>query len=189
MLVLQNPHTARGFTLIELMIVLVIAAVLLMIGTPMLSEFVADQRVRTVSSDIMADIAFARAKALENSRRVYLERTGATWTGGWHIFVDVNNDTVFNAGDEELKVFSGFPAGTTLSVCSNVAEFANTIIFRPDGRIVRNTAVTQTDGLYVIDTLGDAAVANDKIRGILFGGLGRATVVKMNGLALPAGCV
>ena len=57
----------------------------------MLSEFVADQRVRTVASDIVGEIAFARAKAIEQSRRVYIERTGgAQWNNGWRIYVDLN---------------------------------------------------------------------------------------------------
>jgi len=60
------------------MVVVTIIALMLVIGVPAMSEFVADQRVRTVASDITADIALARAKAIELSRRVYLEKLGGT---------------------------------------------------------------------------------------------------------------
>lgn len=174
---------SRGFTMIELMTVLVIAAIVVTLGAPALGEFMADQRVRTVASDIMAEIAFARAKALEESRRVFFERTGTTWAGGWRIYVDRNNNSAYDAG-EELKVFDGFPAGN-MYLCSGVGEFATTVIFRPDGRVVRTSAPGANDGIFVVDTLGDAVLANNKIRGVLFGVSGRATVVRMNGVAPP----
>ena len=172
-----------GFTLIELIIVLLIAAVLTTIGIPLLSEFVADQRVRTTASDIVGEIAFARAKAIEQSRRVYIERTGVTWNNGWRIYTDLNSDNNYDVG-EELKVFDGFPAGN-MYVCSTIADFANNVIFRPDGRVVRVSAVGPNDGIYIIDTMGDGVAANNKIRGLLFGVSGRVTMVRMNGVAPP----
>ncbi|MCE9642508.1 MAG: type II secretion system protein GspH, partial [Betaproteobacteria bacterium] len=54
--------------MIEVMVVVTIIAIMLVIGVPAMSEFVADQRVRTVASDVTADIALARAKAIELSR-------------------------------------------------------------------------------------------------------------------------
>jgi prepilin-type N-terminal cleavage/methylation domain-containing protein len=183
--------SARGFTLIELMIVVTIAAILITIGAPALGEFMADQRVRTAASDIAAEIAFARAKAIENSRRAFIERTGALWRNGWRVYVDLNNNGTpllsgFDAG-EELKRFDGFPATGTMYVCSTVADFALNVILRPDGRVVRSAAsvATATDGIYVVDTMGGGPVAKNKIRQLLFGLSGRVTVVKLNGTAAP----
>lgn len=182
---MKYRRAARGFTLIELMIVLVIAAILITVGAPALGEFVADQRVRTVTSDIAGEIAFARAKAIEHSRRVFIEKTGVTWSNGWRIFVDLDNSLTFTAGDEVLKVFDGFTP-SNLYVCSTVVDFANELIFRPDGRVSRpdGAVITPNDGLYVVDTMGDGVQANNKIRGLLFGVSGRATVVRLNG-AVP----
>ena len=178
---LRHRHSARGFTLIELMTVLVIAAIVITIGLPDMREFVADQRVRTVTSDIMAEIAFARVKAIEHSRRVFSERTGVSWSQGWRIYVDLNNNGSYNAG-EELKVFDGFPPGN-MYVCSTVGDFAANVIFRPDGRVVRTSAAGANDGIFVVDLMADGVLANNKIRGVLFGVSGRATIVRMNGTA------
>ena len=72
---------ARGFTLIELLIVVTILGIFLTIGMPALSEFVADQRVKTVTSNIVADIAFARAKAIETGRRVNMNSASSARAG------------------------------------------------------------------------------------------------------------
>jgi Tfp pilus assembly protein FimT len=142
--------------------------------------------VRTTASDIVAEIAFARAKAIETSRRVYIERTGLLWSNGWRIYADLNNSGTFDAG-EELKRFDGLPPTGTMYVCAvaTAPDFATNMIFRPDGRVLRTTAVGANDGIYIVDTMGDAVLANNKIRGLLFGLSGRVTVVKMNGAAPP----
>jgi prepilin-type N-terminal cleavage/methylation domain-containing protein len=183
---MPRRRAAYGFTLIELMIVVAIAAILVAVGAPALSEFMADQRVRTTASDIAADVAFARAKAIENSRRAYIQKTGALWTNGWRVYVDLNSSGSFDPG-EELKQFDGFAPASTQYVCSTVADFAANVIFRPDGRVVRSAGMpsASTDGIYVVDTLGGGAVAKNKIRGLLFGLSGRVTVVKLNGTAPP----
>jgi type IV fimbrial biogenesis protein FimT len=113
---MQPRATARGFTLIELMIVVLIAAILLAIGLPNMTDFIAEQRVRSTASDITSEIMFARAKAVEMSRRVIMEKLGAGWDQGWRIYVDVNNSGAYEAGtDIELKQFNGFGTGAASS--------------------------------------------------------------------------
>ena len=72
-----------------------------------------------------------------------------------------------------------------LRICSNVADFATNLIFRPDGRVVRTIAATANDGLYIVDEMGDADVTNNKTRGLLFGTSGRVTIMKFNAIAPP----
>ena len=176
----QPRAATHGFTLIELMIALTIVAILAVVGLPSLSDFVAEQRVRTSASDLVSEIAFARAKAIESSRRVIMERLGVNWDQGWRTYIDVNNNATYEAGtDIEIKRFDGFGTGAAsasgrLYSCSPVADFATNIIFRPDGRVVRSTtATTAADGIYIIDPMGDTDICNNKTRGVLFDLSGR----------------
>ena len=171
--------------MIEMMTVVTIIAILLAIGVPAMSEFAADQRVRTVASDITSEIALARAKAIETSRRVYIEKLGVLWNNGWRMYADMNDNAAYDAGvDLEIKRFDGFTTGTIYVCTLPSVDFATRVVFRPDGRIVRNGAITANDGFYVVNVL-DAVQANNKIRGIQFGLSGRATSLKLNGTAVP----
>ena len=177
---------SRGFTLLEILVTFTIIALLLVIGVPAMGEFVADQRVRTVASDITSEIALARAKAIETSRRVYMEKLGVNWNNGWRLYADNNDNGVYDAGvDLELKRFEGFSSGSIYVCTFPVGAFLNQIAFRPDGRIVRTGVLSANDGIYIIDTMGDGTASNDKIRGVQFGLSGRTTVLKLNGQALP----
>lgn len=182
----RNPPRGRaaGFTLTELIFVIMIAAILLAVGTPSLSAFVAEQRVRTAASDFVGDIAFARANAIQYSRRVHIAHLGTGWNKGYRIYVDLNDSNSYDAG-EELKIFNGYPA-TGVYLCTAVDDFADELVLRPDGRIVRATsaAVTSNDGFYLIDDAG-GTVASNKIRAVLFGLSGRATVINQDGTAAP----
>lgn len=174
----------RGFTLIELMVVLAIAAIVTMVGLPNMVDFIAEQRVRTVSSDMVSEIAFSRAKAIELSRRVVMERIGGSgWDLGWRTYVDVDADGGYTAGtDTLLKEFNGFGTGTSTStgrlyVCGfPAAEFGTRIVFRPDGRILRaNNATSTNDGIWVIDPMGNNDFCDNKTRALYFDLSGRVS--------------
>jgi len=163
------------------MITLVVLAIVIAIGVPSLTEFVAGQRVRTTASDLMADFAFARAEAIKESRQAIMERlpgASGTWKDGWRICVDLNSDGACNAPLEVRKTATpvpGNPAMTT--VCATHADLLNTIAFRPDGRVVRPTAPTANDGIKIeIDVGADGAADNDPIRLVFLGLSGRASV-------------
>lgn len=175
----------HGFTLIELMITLVILGILITVGVPSLSEFVAAQRVRTTASDLISDMALARAEAIKESRQAIFERvTGGTntWKEGWRVCVDLNGNGACD-NNEVRKVTTSVPGRT--EVCSTVSEFDNRIFFRPDGRVVRTAAPGANDGIRVSDNVGDSATANDRSRLVFMGVSGRARMeIQDNGGAL-----
>jgi type IV fimbrial biogenesis protein FimT len=173
-------RSIRGFTLIELMITLVIMVIAITIGVPSFNDFIASQRVRTTASDLMADMAFARAEAIKESRRAIMERTSGatgTWKDGWQICVDLDGNGACSA-TEVRKATTPVPgeAARTI-VCATTSDLLSTIEFRPDGRVVRASAPNVGDGVKIqIDVGGVGSATNDRIRLVFLGISGRPGV-------------
>jgi type IV fimbrial biogenesis protein FimT len=89
----RRPH--RGFTLIEMVIVVTIVAILAALTGPAFRDFVVRQRIRTAGYDLMADLTFARSEAIKRNSSVTITRDGSNWTGGWTI-TDSGGNTIRN---------------------------------------------------------------------------------------------
>ena len=79
---------ARGFTLIELMIVVTLMAVMLGIAAPSFRDFVAGQRVKTAAGEYASALVQARSEAIKRNGSVTV--TPATlsasgWSQGWTV--------------------------------------------------------------------------------------------------------
>ena len=78
---LQQRNTA-GFSLIELLIVLVVAAILASIAAPSLTGMIASQRTKSVATNLHLALTLARSEATKRNANV----TVAATAGGWQIF-------------------------------------------------------------------------------------------------------
>ncbi|HMO48582.1 MAG TPA: prepilin-type N-terminal cleavage/methylation domain-containing protein [Rubrivivax sp.] len=58
-----------GFTLVELMITLLVAAVLLTLAAPSLYDFILLQRLKSINAQLVTDMQFARSEALSRTER------------------------------------------------------------------------------------------------------------------------
>jgi type IV fimbrial biogenesis protein FimT len=65
-------QSRRGFTLIELMIVIAVVAVLVTLAAPSFYDFIAVQRLKGITSQVMTDLQFARTEAAARSVPVQL---------------------------------------------------------------------------------------------------------------------
>jgi type IV fimbrial biogenesis protein FimT len=80
--------SARGFTLIELMVVVTLAALLLGLGVPSFTGFIATQRVKTAASDFSMAAVLARSEAIKRNvdATVTAVSSGAAgWKDGWTV--------------------------------------------------------------------------------------------------------
>ncbi len=77
----------RGFTLIELMTTIALLVVLALVAVPSFNQFIANQRVRNASFELVSALTLARSQAIVQNGDVKLQRkTGATnWNEGWSV--------------------------------------------------------------------------------------------------------
>ncbi len=54
-----------GFTLLELMVVVVIAGILLAIGVPAMGNFIRNSRMTAAANDLMGTLHYARSEAIK----------------------------------------------------------------------------------------------------------------------------
>jgi type IV fimbrial biogenesis protein FimT len=64
---LRRSRTPAGLTLIEMLIVVVLAAILLGVAAPSFTEYIKVQRLRGVNAQLVTDVQFARSEAISRN--------------------------------------------------------------------------------------------------------------------------
>lgn len=91
-----------GFTLVELLITVAIAAILLSLAAPNFREMLVKRSVQAAAETLASDMRFARSEALKRSTQTVICRStdGAkcstvvgSWSEGWIVYVDPANLT------------------------------------------------------------------------------------------------
>lgn len=126
---MPNKRTQSGFTLIELIVTVTLAAILMGIGIPSFMETIRSNRLTSATNDLITAFNLARAEAVKRGKMVTVRRVdnssftkvgaGAQWENGYDIFVDDDADGVFDAGETFIRTFPGLPLDYTLRRTSN----------------------------------------------------------------------
>ena len=133
-----NQHFKSGFTLLELMMTITVAAILLAIGVPSFQYVTKSNQATSEINGLLGDMQFARGEAIREGQRVTIcaAANGAppcalttAWQTGWIVFSDVGVPGVFGGNDVVLKVQKTFSSTDTLT-----ADFAITgVTFSREG--------------------------------------------------------
>jgi type IV fimbrial biogenesis protein FimT len=141
---MSNPGVVKGFTLVELMLVLAVLAVMLVVATPLLRGLLQGNHLRAESGRLMAALNLARSEAIMRNEPVSLcpsamAETGAvecsgTYEGGWLVYSNPDRDRVVDAGtDKVIRVFEGLAPGYRLTNRSGTRTAFELISYFPDG--------------------------------------------------------
>lgn len=85
-----SVRSQRGFTLLELMIVVAIAAILAAIAVPAFDSFVDRNRLTAATNDVIGGLNFARSEAASRGKEVAINPLNGDWGNGMSIKVDGN---------------------------------------------------------------------------------------------------
>jgi len=129
----------KGFTLIEVIVVMVVIGILAGIAIPSFRGFTRSSQVTSAANDLVSALNLARSEAVSRAIPVTVCKSDdqATcdntldWHDGWIVFVDADNDGVVAAVGDILRVYSA-PGGVTMTGGSNRMSYAATGFFSAD---------------------------------------------------------
>lgn len=122
-----------GFTLIELMVVIIIAAILLTIAVPSFDSLIKRNNVDSLQSKLSSALSTARTEAASRNKVVTIcsskNETNCTgtpapvWSDGWIIFENNDADLAFTSGDILIDVYRNSGRYTIASTTGQSISF------------------------------------------------------------------
>jgi type IV fimbrial biogenesis protein FimT len=124
----MSAQRKRGFTAIELMIVLTIVGILAVLAVPSFRDLIVRMRIKNAASDLHTSLWFARSEAIKrNAAMVVRPVNAADWSQGWSVTVQ--------AGGAVLTRQDPYPQITfTPTNAAYVAAPLASVIFAANGR-------------------------------------------------------
>jgi type IV fimbrial biogenesis protein FimT len=174
---------SKGFTLLELIIIVAIIGIATAFAVPGLTEMIANNRVSSNASDFAAALQLSKAEAVARLNPVVVCKKnaastdcvdGGDWSQGWIVFSDDDGDDVVDVGEDVLLAHEAL--NSRITFIGNNDEVDSSITFRPSG----TSDVTDT-GILIICNDGRFDFSS---RGILVTITGRGSVMKASDTGL-----
>ena len=152
-----------GVTLLELMVVLAIAAILLTIGIPSFASLAHSSRLSSATNELLASLHLARSEAIKRGGRAVIcsSASGAAcansgdWHQGWVVFHDANNNAQRDAGEAVLLSRHALPAGLRVTTPRTYVSYV------PDGSTKSTSGALQGGTFTVCNDTGSPVVARE----------------------------
>lgn len=139
-----------GFTLIELMVTIAIAAVLLVIGVPSFVSFQRSSELTSAANSFVAALGAARGEAMKRGlQAVVVPREDNNWATGWSVFVDTDNNQQFNGADILIVQQGALPSYFAASGQGTAQNSPAYIMFNPSGYTQTAGSVFQSSTLKI----------------------------------------
>jgi type IV fimbrial biogenesis protein FimT len=160
-----------GFTLVELMVTIAIAAILMGVAIPSFTSVITRSRLTANTNEFITSLNLARSEAIKRGQHVVVKKTGSNWENGWQVFVDIDRSTAAKENvldvltDIELRVYPALPSNVTLRGNNN---FLNFIRYQPNGTSNQPGSFSMCNGgtlmgakLIIVNAVGRVRMATD----------------------------
>ncbi|NHZ44558.1 type-4 fimbrial pilin related signal peptide protein [Massilia sp. CCM 8693] len=138
-----TPLRASAFSLVELMAVLLIAAIALAVAVPDMRAMIRLYQLNAAVNDLSGAIGMTRAQAMARGQRVVLaplEPGGADWSLGWVAFVDHDGDRRPGASDELISTHGPVGKGIVVSAVFSSQKLPDYLAYNSAGRSCTSTS-------------------------------------------------
>ena len=132
--------TARGFSLVEVLIGMVVVAVLATLAAPGFRQLLVKQQVGSTANDLLADLQTARGFAISRGQLVGVLSNAGGWRQGWRILGDAAPATAGYTADGAipLRRHEAVPDGVDVSADRDGA--LSVVVFAADGSVYDTAA-------------------------------------------------
>ncbi len=93
----------RGFTLVELLVIIAMVGVLSTIAIPKISSTITGYRLKAAAREVVVDFKRARAEAVKRNKKILIQFTPATSGGSYLVCVDDNDSDTCDVNDSSLS--------------------------------------------------------------------------------------
>ena len=172
---MKTKKPQSGFTLLEMLIVLVIISVIASLSLPNAAGYVDNNRMSAAVMDFAVAIQTARTEAVSRNMAVSICtsndaadgcRSTAQWEKGWLLFVDADADGVVDSGEEVIQYHAALADQMSIR---GTSEFDAPVTFFASGR----TSIDTTQTLIFCDARG----FSEDSKGLVVSILGRSSRV------------
>lgn len=185
---IHAPPAARiaGFTLLELMITVTVAAILLGIGVPTFADIIRNNRLTTAANDLLHSTQRARSEAVKRQAQVVVCASAdasamppACNDGAftqWIVFADTDGDWVVDANEPILERHTAVhPSLTVLNDFDGIISYAGTGFATP----APPAGKEPTRNVVICDRRGNRQIGEySTARALLIQATGRTRVTK-----------
>lgn len=172
-------NRGAGFTLIELMVTITVAAVLLAVATPSFLNYQRNSELTSAANSFVAGVNVARGEAMKRGMNAMLvPSSGTDWSSGWTVFVDQDRSGALNTGDTTIIQQPALPIYFNVTGQGTAGETPAYIMFDASGYAKTKTAGFGALTLTIARNDLSGALLIEQTRRIVVARSGRARACK-----------
>lgn len=166
----------KGFTLLELIVVVAITGIVLAWGVPSFNNLIRNSRLTSETNSLVGDIQVARSEAIKRGANVTLcaspaptiaqplcvaANNAANYDNGWIIFLDANGDGVRAVdGTEPVLRIADPPRGRSVALRVPTVQIQRAMMFVANGLRAVPGGGNPVPGRFVLCSKSSSAATN-----------------------------